>query len=94
VANATAPRPRATRSSISAQWLQYAIDTFDCLYREGAAAPRMMSLGVHLRIIGRPGRIGYLERFVRHVKGHDRVWIATRRAIAERWAAQYPVAGA
>jgi allantoinase len=72
------------------EWLQYAIDTFDWLYREGAEAPRMMSLGVHLRIIGRPGRIGYFERFIQHVRRHDRVWIATRQAIAEHWAAHCP----
>ena len=73
-----------------ADWLRYAVDTFDCLYAEGAAEPRMMSLGVHLRIIGRPGRIGYLERFVEHVRRHPRVWIATREAIAEHWAAAHP----
>jgi peptidoglycan/xylan/chitin deacetylase (PgdA/CDA1 family) len=71
-------------------WLRYAIDTFDWLYGEGDREPRMMSLGVHLRIIGRPGRIGYLERFIQHVKGHDRVWIATREAIADHWAAVNP----
>jgi peptidoglycan/xylan/chitin deacetylase (PgdA/CDA1 family) len=69
------------------QWLQYAIDTFEWLYREGAEAPRMMSLGLHLRIIGRPGRIGALERFLQHVSGRTRVWIATRLAIAEHFAA-------
>ena len=46
-----------------ADWLQYAIDSFEWLYREGADQPRMMSLGVHLRIIGRPGRIGYSRNF-------------------------------
>jgi hypothetical protein len=52
----------------------------------------MMSLGVHLRIIGRPGRIGSLERFIRHVKGYEGVWIATRAAIAEHWARANPPA--
>jgi hypothetical protein len=73
-----------------ADWLRYAIDTFDCLYAEGAREPRMMSLGVHLRIIGRPGRIGYFERFIQHVRRHPRVWIATREAIADHWAAEHP----
>jgi peptidoglycan/xylan/chitin deacetylase (PgdA/CDA1 family) len=73
-------------------WLRYAIDTFDWLYAEGASEPRMMSLGVHLRIIGRPGRIAYLERFIQHVERHPRVWIATREAIAEHWAAHHPPA--
>jgi peptidoglycan/xylan/chitin deacetylase (PgdA/CDA1 family) len=65
------------------QWLDYARDTFDQLYREGEAGfPKMMSLGLHLRIIGRPGRIWALEEFLRHVRRHDRVWVATRREIA------------
>ena len=70
-----------------AQWLQYAIDTFEWLYKEGASAPRMMSLGLHLRIIGRPGRIGALERFLQHATGRTRVWIAPRLAIADHFAA-------
>ncbi len=53
----------------TAQWLQYAIDTFEWLYKEGAHAPRMMSIGLHLRIIGRPGRIGALERFLQETMG-------------------------
>ncbi len=73
-----------------AAWLEYAIDTFDWLYGEGAEAPKMMSLGVHLRIIGRPGRIGYLEKFIRHVKARQRVWIATRKEIADHWASIDP----
>jgi peptidoglycan/xylan/chitin deacetylase (PgdA/CDA1 family) len=77
-----------------AQWLEYAIDTFEVLYAEGAAAPRMMSLGVHLRVIGRPGRIGALERFVRHARGRAGVWVATREAIAGAWAAAHPPPGA
>lgn len=68
-------------------WLRYAVDTFDCLYAEGqAGAPKMMSLGVHLRIIGRPGRIGVFDAFLDHVKRHDDVWIATRKDIRDYWA--------
>lgn len=55
--------------------------------RAGAHAPRMMSSGLHLRIIGRPGRIGYLERFVRHARAHDKVWVVTRAEIAACWRA-------
>ena len=73
-----------------ADWLRYAVDSFDWLYAEAANEPRMMSLGVHLRIIGRPGRIAYLERFIQHVRRHERVWIATREAIADHWAAEHP----
>lgn len=72
------------------QWLEYAIDSFDWLYREGADDPKMMSLGLHLRIIGRPGRIGALERFLQHVREHDDVWIATRKQIADHWTATCP----
>jgi allantoinase len=73
-----------------ADWLRYAVDSFDWLYAEAANEPRMMSLGVHLRIIGRPGRIAYLERFIQHVRRHERVWIATREAIADHWASEHP----
>lgn len=65
------------------QWLEYAKDSFDWIYAEGLAGlPRMMSLGLHLRIIGRPGRIGALSAFLDHVARHDRVWVATRGSIA------------
>ncbi|ETW95094.1 MAG: allantoinase [Candidatus Entotheonella factor] len=73
-----------------AQWLDYAIDTFDVLYEEGASQPRMMSLGVHLRIIGRPGRIRVLERFLTHAQSKPDVWFATRKQIADHFAAQVP----
>jgi peptidoglycan/xylan/chitin deacetylase (PgdA/CDA1 family) len=69
------------------QWLRYAIDTFDWLHAEGAEHTRMMSLGVHLRIIGRPGRIGALKKFLDYVGEQDDVWIATRRDIARHWIA-------
>ncbi len=73
------------------QWLEYAIDSFDWLHREAAGgAARMMSLGVHLRIIGRPGRIGMLDAFIRHVKRHEGAWFATRAEIAERWRTANP----
>ena len=79
-----------------AMWLQYACDTFDLLLSKGrgsnARGPRMMSIGLHLRIIGRPGRIGAFHRFLQHVRqiGGDGVWVATRRQIAEHCAAHVP----
>lgn len=74
------------------QWLAYAKRNFDQIYREGVEGnPRMMSLGLHLRIIGRPGRIWALEEFLRHVRAHDGVWVTTRRAIAEHFAKVVPV---
>ena len=66
-------------------WLTYAKDTFDWLLAESVGRPRMMSLGVHLRIIGRPGRIVALDRFFQHVSRAEGVWIATRRDIAAHY---------
>jgi peptidoglycan/xylan/chitin deacetylase (PgdA/CDA1 family) len=75
-------------------WLQYATDTFDWLAAEAEAeGARYMSLGLHLRIIGRPGRIGALKGFLDHVARHPGVWIATRREIAEAFAAAVPAPG-
>lgn len=67
-------------------WADYAIDTFDWLLAEGRrGSPKMMSLGLHLRIIGRPGRIGALKRFLDHVAAHEDVWVATRGEIADHY---------
>jgi allantoinase len=75
----------------SAQWLEYAIDTFDRLYDEADdGTPRLMSLGLHLRIIGRPGRIGALEKFIAHVQSKPDVWCASRLDIARAFAAAVP----
>jgi allantoinase len=74
-----------------AQWLDYAVDSFDQLYEEGASQPKIMSLGVHLRIIGRPGRIGALAKFMQHVAAHKDVWVASRLAIAKRFAELNPL---
>lgn len=63
----------------------YCIDAFDRLHAEGGEAPRMMSVGLHLRIIGRPGRIGGLERFLAHVASKSGVWFARRDQIARHW---------
>ena len=73
------------------QWLAYAKRNFDQVYREGVEGnPKMMSLGLHLRIIGRPGRIWALEEFFRHVRQHDGVWVTTRKAIADHFAQTVP----
>mgnify|MGYP006270961791 FL=1 len=66
-------------------WLQYLKDSFDCLYAESAARPRMMSVGVHLRIIGRPGRIVAFEEFLRYAASVRGVWIARRSDIAAHY---------
>lgn len=72
------------------QWLDYAVATFDQLYDEGSTSPGIMSLGLHLRIIGRPGRIGALARFMQHVASHKDVWVTSRLAIARRFAELEP----
>lgn len=74
-----------------AQWLDYAVATFDQLYAEGAESPKIMSLGLHLRIIGRPGRIGALAKFMQHVASHKDVWVTSRLAIAKRFAELNPL---
>ena len=74
------------------QFFTYLRDTFDALYAEGATAPKMMSVGLHCRIIGRPGRIVALQRFLDHVARHKRVWICRRIDIARHWHATHPPA--
>ncbi len=73
-----------------AQFLQYLKDTFDVLYAEGANSPKMMSVGLHCRISGRPGRFAALEQFLRYVRSHDDVWICRRIDIARHWHAEHP----
>ncbi len=64
----------------------YCRDAFDWLYRKGAeGGPRMMSIGLHGRIIGRPGRIGALVRLLDHIRRHDAVWLCSRAALARHW---------
>jgi peptidoglycan/xylan/chitin deacetylase (PgdA/CDA1 family) len=72
------------------QFFTYLKDTFDVLYREGADAPRMMSVGLHCRLVGRPGRSAALERFLDYVLGHDRVWVPRRIDIARHWRREHP----
>ena len=67
----------------------YCRDSFDVLYRESAKTPRMMSVGLHARIIGRPGRILGLERFLVHVRQFRDVWVTTRAEIGRFWAEQF-----
>ena len=76
------------------QFFAYLKDSFDVLYAEGkAGAPKMMSVGLHCRLVGRPGRAAALARFLDYVQGHDRVWVATRLDIARHWVATHPPAG-
>lgn len=74
-------------------WLDYTRDAFDLLYAESATQPKMMSVGLHLRLIGRPGRAVSLARFLDHVKKHKGVWICRRVDIARHWIATHPYRG-
>ncbi|MBJ7320806.1 MULTISPECIES: allantoinase PuuE [Nocardiaceae] len=66
-------------------------DAFDVLYAEGASgSPKMLSVGLHCRLVGRPARMAALERFLDHVQSHDKVWVAKRIDIAEHWRAVHP----
>ncbi|SLN55730.1 Uric acid degradation bifunctional protein [Roseovarius albus] len=73
------------------QFESYLKDSFDVLYEEGAAgAPKMLSIGLHCRLIGRPGRAAALRRAIEYFKSHDDVWFATRLQIAEHWTKEHP----
>ena len=71
-------------------WLDYLCDSFDQLWEEGAHRPAMMSVGLHCRLAGRPGRLRCLARFLDHVRAKGSTWIARRDAIARHWHAQHP----
>jgi putative urate catabolism protein len=71
-------------------YFEYMKDTFDVLYREGKTQPKMMSVGLHTRLAGRPGRAAALERFLDYVLEHKRVWVCRRIDIAKHWIAEHP----
>jgi peptidoglycan/xylan/chitin deacetylase (PgdA/CDA1 family) len=78
------------RFSGASDFVSYVNDAFDCLHREGAHAPKMMSIGLHLRIIGRPGRIAALDKTLGHITDRGNAWIARRIDIANHWRSQFP----
>ncbi len=67
------------------QFFSYLKDAFDVLYAEGATSPKMMTVGLHCRLVGRPGRAASLMRFLDYIVGHEKVWVPTRLQIAEHW---------
>lgn len=76
------------------QFFNYLKDSFDCLYAEGTTHPKMMSVGLHCRLVGRPGRVQSLRRFLEYAKSHDQVWFARRIDIARHWRKVHPYKGA
>ncbi len=74
----------------SEHFYQYLKDSFDVLYEEGEEAPKMLSIGMHCRLLGRPGRFRALQRFLDYVQSHDKVWICRRIDIAEHWRKSHP----
>ena len=74
------------------QFFQYLRDSFDVLYAEGEHTPKMMSVGLHCRLVGRPGRFRALQRFLDHVQQHEQVWVCRRIDIARHWIARHPPA--
>ena len=73
----------------SEHFFQYLKDAFDVLYAEGETAPKMMSIGMHCRLLGRPGRFKALQRFLDYIQNHEQVWICRRQDIAEHWYAHH-----
>ncbi|QUY49212.1 allantoinase PuuE [Serratia plymuthica] len=72
------------------QFYTYLKDSFDVLYAEGEVSPKMLSIGMHCRLLGRPGKFRALQRFLDYVEQHDRVWVCRRQDIAEHWAEHHP----
>ena len=72
------------------QFYAYLKDAFDTLYEEGRRTPRMMSIGLHCRLAGRPGRLASLARFLAYATKKPKVWIARRLDIARHWMKQHP----
>ena len=75
------------------QFFTYLKDSFDVLYAEGEETPRMMSVGLHCRLVGRPGRMAALERFIDYAKSHEAVWFCRRVEIARHWREKHPYQG-
>ncbi len=71
-------------------FFRYLKEAFDALYAEGETTPKMMSIGMHCRLVGRPGRISAITRFLDYVASHEKAWIARRIDIAREWIAQFP----
>ena len=71
-------------------FFSYLKDAFDVLYAEGETAPKMLSIGMHCRLLGRPGRFRGLQKFLDYIQSHEQVWICRRIDIAEHWVKNHP----
>jgi peptidoglycan/xylan/chitin deacetylase (PgdA/CDA1 family) len=71
-------------------FFEYLRDSFDVLYAEGEDHPKMLSIGMHCRLLGRPGRIIGLQRFLDHIARHEQVWVCRRIDIARHWRQKHP----
>lgn len=72
------------------EFFEYLRDAFDVMYTEGEDRPAMMSIGMHCRLLGRPGRFRALQRFLDHIEKHDRVWVCRRVDVARHWITEHP----
>ena len=72
------------------EFFEYLKDAFDVMYAEGEERPAMMSIGMHCRLLGRPGRFKALQRFLDHIEKHDRVWVCRRVDVARHWIERHP----
>lgn len=81
---------RAQGFDLADDWFTYMRDAFDWLYAEGAKIPRLLTVALHCRLIGRPARMWALTRFLDHVLGHDDVWICKRIEVARHWYERHP----
>ena len=72
------------------EFFEYLRDAFDVMYAEGEERPAMMSIGMHCRLLGRPGRFRALQRFLDHIEKHDRVWVCRRVDVARHWIERHP----
>ncbi|MFT3758931.1 allantoinase PuuE [Thauera sp.] len=72
------------------EFFEYLRDAFDVMYAEGEERPAMMSIGMHCRLLGRPGRFKALQRFLDHIEKHDRVWVCRRVDVARHWIENHP----
>ena len=89
-----AVREQGTQRFVSGEdFFRYVTDAFDWLWREGQQAPKMLSLGLHLRMIGRPGRMAGLERALEHMQKRGAVWFARRDQIARHWIERFGAEG-